>query len=185
MQTGNLADWVGGIGSLLAIGGVWWQLDYDKKCKSKQELADKLTLEEQNLRTYQGHLQNVRTRLMTFNMHVIEHFKKHQKFSTSETDFLMDSLKDIVKSIESSMREISSFKKIANVSKKSNGIDIEYSTKVLGHIYDLQVLLVDDSEGGQTEAIIDKLREISVKIYKYTDEYLSSEIAEIDSKLGT
>ena len=109
MEIGNLAEC---LGSLLAIGCVWWQLDYDKKCKYRQELADKQAMKEQHLRSYQGHLQNVRTRLMTFNNRIIGNYKNHQKFSNSEVIFLMDSIKNINKSIEISMQEISHLKKM-------------------------------------------------------------------------
>lgn len=192
----GVADWVGGLGSIGAIGGVWWQskrerdniieqIRHDEKVNSerlKKENRDNLI---QNWRIYQGHLQNTRTVLLNFNMVIMSAYKEKKDFRDKDISFLNDSIQTLLKSLESSMREISMYKTIAKVSDNSIKIDINYSHKVLQPTYNLQLALNSQLEFSErNKSVHQNICEMYNGIFIYTSKILAPEIDCIDKKIS-
>lgn len=87
MEIGSWADWVSGLGSILAIGGIWWQSrEESKKIKlqfdHEDELRKKLDTESsinQKKKTYRAsiqHLENIKSDISLIKQQ-IAHKKKH------------------------------------------------------------------------------------------------------------
>lgn len=180
----GVADWVGGLGSIGAIGGVWWQSNEEIKRIKQSHDEEMQEIAKQEMRNYVSSLKKIQFQLIGVNKFIqsLGYFDKNSdiKFynvGLTEMEFIADKVNEVTSLCHDDLSKIIEFKNKKNDFEHAENIEVQFSNSIMKLKYNLELKVLNFEKDKVLEAkeIHECIYDVYHSIVKYTYECTCSE----------
>lgn len=180
----GVADWVGGLGSIGAIGGVWWQSNEEIKRMKQSHDEEMQEIAKQEMRNYVSSLKKIKFQLIGVNKFIqsLGYFDKNSdiKFynvGLTEMEFIAAKVNEVTSLCHDDLSKIIEFKNKKNDFEHAENIEVQFSNSIMKLKYKLELKVLNFEKDKVLEAkeIHECIYDVYHSIVKYTYECTCSE----------
>lgn len=180
----GVADWVGGLGSIGAIGGVWWQSNEEIKRMKQSHDEEMQEIAKQEMRNYVSSLKKIKFQLIGVNKFIqsLGYFDKNSdiKFynvDLTEMEFIVAKVNEVTSLCHDDLSKIIEFKNKKNDFEHAENIEVQFSNSIMKLKYNLELKVLNFEKDKVLEAkeIHECIYDVYHSIVKYTYECTCSE----------
>lgn len=180
----GVADWVGGLGSIGAIGGVWWQSNEEIKRMKQSHDEEMQEIAKQEMRNYVSSLKKIKFQLIGVNKFIqsLGYFDKNSdiKFynvDLTEMEFIVAKVNEVTSLCHDDLSKIIEFKNKKNDFEHAENIEVQFSNSIMKLKYNLELKMLNFEKDKVLEAkeIHECIYDVYHSIVKYTYECTCSE----------